>query len=101
MGLFGKKKNVETPETMEWNRLLSIALEFDQSTGTWHVLPDGISVEAEDNVITARKMLFEYIRQLKEANVYSNGAVHKFAKDQYSWVSKDNVAKCIELGKFL
>jgi len=41
MGLFGKKKPVETEETKKLNGLLNIALEFNQESGTWAF--DGIN----------------------------------------------------------
>jgi hypothetical protein len=100
MGLFGKKKS-NNEQYNELNRLLNLALEMDQNTGTWLILPEDVSVDTKETVINARKMIFEYIRQLKEAKFYSNSAVHKFAKEQYSWVNKENIQKFIELGKFL
>jgi len=100
MGLFGKKKS-NNEQYNELNRLLNLALEMDQNTGTWLILPEDVSVDTKETVINARKMIFEYIRQLKEAGYYSNGAVHKFAKDEYPWVDKENVLKFIELGKLL
>ncbi|GEM_PF-3392410 len=100
MGLFSKKKQ-DDPRFAQWNELLTIALTFNEQTGTWTELPGGVPEEIADQVIIARKMLFEYIRQLKEVGVYSNGAVHKFAKEQYPWVNKDNVNLAIQLGQYL
>jgi len=100
MGLFSKK-NVETEETRELNVLLEVALEIDQNTGTWKVLPESITKEKYYMIVTARKMVFEYIRQLKEAGFYSNSAVQKFVKEQYSWVNKENALKFINLGHHL
>lgn len=101
MGLFSKKKIEENEETRQLNQLLNIALEMNQETGTWHELPTDVPIDVQTLVINARKMIFEYIRQLKEAKFYSNNAVHKFAKEEYPWVSKDNVLKCISLGQYL
>jgi len=98
MGLFSKNKEVGDVEKL--NELLSIALEMNHSTGTWSALPESAPLYTE-KVIGARKLVFEYIRQLKEAKVYSNGAVKKFSKEEFSWVSKENVKKFIELGQFL
>lgn len=101
MGLFGNKKVVETKETIELNQLLTIALEMDQTSGTWRELPEDIATEKKDQVIEARKIIFEYIRQLKAAGVYGNGAVQKFAKESYSWVNKSNIQTFIQLGSYL
>jgi len=54
-----------------------------------------------EQVITAKKMILEYIRQLREAKYYSDRAVRKFAAEQYPWVNKENIQKCINLGKSL
>ena len=99
MGLFSKKK--EDQQSKELNELLNIALNFDQASGTWSVLPSSFSGAVQEQVINTRKMIFEYIRQLKEAGYYSNGAVQKFSKEQYPWVNKDNIQKFIALGKSL
>lgn len=101
MGLFGKKKIVETPETRELNELLNIALEFNESTGSWTELPENVPSEKQQEVIAARKIIFEYIRQLKEAKFYSDGAVRKFSGDEYPWVNKQNLQKILNLGKML
>ncbi len=101
MGLFGKRKIVNNEKNRELNELLDLALEIDQSTGTWHVLPENLPSETHDLIIGARKKVFEYIRQLKEAGVYGNGAVNKFARELYPWISKQNVSKFIKLGQFL
>lgn len=100
MGLFGKKQAAD-PRFAKWNELLAIALTFNQQTGTWDELPPDTPAEVADQVIAARKLIFEYIRQLKEAGVYGNGAVHKFAKEQFPWVDKQNVTTCIKLGQLL
>lgn len=101
MGLFGKKKVQETPETIELNRLLKIAITFNQDTGTWYELPPNVSPEMANEVITARKLMFEYIRQLKENMVYANRAVHTFASERFPWMNNENVKICIELGQYL
>jgi len=101
MGLFAKKKTNVTEESKELNDLLALALEMDQDTNTWKELPDDVSDTIKEQVITPRKIVFEYIRQLKEAGFYSNGAVQKFIKENYDWINKDNALKFMELGKFI
>lgn len=101
MKLFGKKKVMETPETMELNRLFRIAITFNQNTGTWDELPTDISAEINDEVIAARKLVFEYIRQLKENRVYADRAVYSFAGERFPWINKDNIKMCIQLGQYL
>ena len=101
MGLFSKKSSNESTESKELNDLLFLALEMDQKTGTWMELPENTSEDIKQQVIAVRKIVFEYIRQLKEAGFYSNGAVQKFAKKQSSWINKTNVLKLIDLGKFI
>ena len=99
MGLFANKKKNETEESKEINRLLSLALKIDKNTKTWFELPEEVLEHVKTEVIAARKIVFEYIRQLKEAGYYSNGAVQKFIKEQYSWIDKSNSLRIIELGK--
>lgn len=102
MGLFSKKNKMDNnEENKELNELLDQVLDIDQSTGTWFVLPDQVLAETQNIVIEVRKKVFEYIRQLKEAEVYSNGAVSKFAKELYPWINKQNIAKMLKLGQYL
>jgi len=101
MGLFSKKNNIETEESKELNDLLVLALTIDQVTGTWIELSESVSENTKQQVIGARKIVVEYIKQLKEAGFYSNGAVQKFVKEQYPWINKSNFIKLIELGKFI
>lgn len=101
MGLFGKKKAVETEETRMLNHLLHIALTFNQETGTWEELPSDVPQDTKDYVIGARKIVFEYIRQLREHQVYSHGATKKFALEQYPWINKQNLEIYFELGQLL
>lgn len=99
MGLFSKKNN--NGENKELNELLDQVLNIDQSTGTWYVLHEHVLLETQNLVIEVRKRVFEYIKQLKEASVYSNGAVSKFAKEVYPWINKGNILKMIQLGQNL
>lgn len=99
MGLFSKKP--ADKDAALKNDLFKIAITFNQSTGTWEELPANVDDELRTQTINTRKLIFEYIRQLKEATVYSNGAVKSFAKEQYPWMNKENVLLCIELGKNL
>lgn len=101
MGLFGKKKVQQTPETMELNRLMKIAITFNQDTGTWYELPPNVNPGMADEVITGRKLMFEYIRQLKENRVYADRAVHTFAKERFPWMNQENIQMCIHLGQYL
>jgi hypothetical protein len=101
MGLFSKKHKNDNGQSKELNELLNQVLEIDQSTKTWYVLPDQVPTETQNLVVEVRKKATEYIRQLKEASVYSNGAVSKFVKELYPWVNKENIAKLINLGQFL
>jgi DNA phosphorothioation-dependent restriction protein DptG len=100
MKLFGKKNEVMDEETKKLNELLDIALEFNESTGTWYELPSDVPEDVAKKVIEVRKMVFEYIRQLKENRVYGNKAVYDFAKESYPWVSKANINKCIHWGQY-
>lgn len=88
MGLFGKKKSVN-PETEKLNELLSLSLLHQEIT-------------ADDETLklieTVKFQAFEYTRQLKEASVYSKGAVKKFIADEHYWVSKENIIKLVEIG---
>ncbi len=102
MGLFSKKSKMDSKgDNKELNELLDQVLDIDQSTGTWYVLPEQVRIETQNLVIEVRKKVFEYIRQLKEAEVYSNGAVSKFAKELYPWINNQNITKMIKLGQQL
>jgi uncharacterized protein Yka (UPF0111/DUF47 family) len=102
MGLFSKKNKMDVKgDYKELNELLDQVLNIDQSTGTWYVLPEQILIETKNLVIEVRKKVFEYIRQLKEAEVYSNGAVSKFVKEVYPWINKQNITKMIKLGQYI
>lgn len=100
MGLFGKSQS-NNKEATVLNQLFSIAIEFNQATGTWTELPQEVPEEVKTNIINTRKILFEYIRQLREAKVYSNGSVKKFVKDDYPWMNKENIQQVINLGQLL
>lgn len=101
MGFFSKKNKIDDEQNKELNELLDQVLDLDQSTGTWYVLPEHVPTETQNLVIEVRKKVFEYIRQLKEASVYSIGAVRKFAKELYPWINKENISKMIQLGQRL
>lgn len=99
MGLFGKKE--QDPQLIKLNQYLRLALSIDDTTMTWTELPDELTDEIKDQIIAVRKLSLEYIRQLKEAKVYSNNAVSKFIKEEYSWVSKENIMLIIQLGQYI
>ncbi len=101
MGLFGKKNRVNNPENAQLNELMDLALEFNQNTGTWSELPEEAPEDACHLVIDARKRVFEYIRQLKEAGYYANRAVEKYVFEVYPWMNKQNIKKFISLGQLL
>ena len=69
MGFFGNKKNVVDEQTRELNELLNTALEFNQQTGTWTDFPDNVLPETKEQVIAARKLILEYIRQDRKSVV--------------------------------
>jgi hypothetical protein len=100
MGLFGKNKARDN-EAPFLNQLFSVAIEFNQSTGNWTELPTDVPDDLKTNIINTRKIVFEYIRQLREAHVYSNGAVKKFIKEDYPWMNKETIQKVIKLGQLL
>ena len=88
MGLFGKKREVN-PESEKLNELLKLSL-----------LQQDITADEETLKLieTVKFQVDEYTRQLKEAVVYSKGAVKKFIQDEHPWVNKENNAKLIEIG---
>lgn len=101
MGLFSSKSKISKEELNHLNGLLALSLMMSSDTGTWQELPEDIDLDTKEKVISVRKLVFEYIRQLKEAGFYSNGAVQKFVKDEYSWVNKENTKMLINLGQYI
>jgi hypothetical protein len=80
---------------------MEIAITFNQDTGTWYELPPNVHPDMATEVITARKLMFEYIRQLKQNMVYANRTVHKFESERFPWMNKDNIKTCIDLEQYL
>lgn len=88
MGLFSKKREAN-PETEKLNELLKLSLIQQEITADEETLKLIETVAFQVN---------EYSRQLKEASVYSKGAVKKFIQEEHPWVNKDNTAKLIDVG---
>ena len=97
MGLFGKKKVVDE-KSSRLNQVLIMSLEIEENKIDLTELPENINEDIKKVINDLKFYVFEYIKQLKEAVVFSKGAVKKFILNDYSWVSKENIDKLIEIG---
>ncbi len=97
MGLFGKKKVVDE-KSSRLNQVLIMSLEIEENKIDLTELPETINEDIKKEINDLKFYVFEYIKQLKEAFVFSKGAVKKFILNDYSWVSKENIDKLIEIG---
>ena len=98
MRLFGNKKKVVDEKSSMLNDVLSLSLKIEENKTGLEELPDNIDKDTKELIHNLKFYVFEYIKQLKEAFVFSKGAVKKFTLDDYSWVNKSNMDKLIEIG---
>lgn len=96
MGIFGKKRNND--ESLKLNEILSLSLDIEEKKSSLNDLPDSVNVETKQLVHNIKFYAFEYVKQLKEAFVFSKGSVKKFILNDYSWVNKQNVERLIQIG---
>lgn len=99
MGLFNKTK-VVNKKSIELNRVLSKALDINKSTGIMIGLPENLISEDKEMLELVIFQVFELIKQLKEAKVFSKKEVHKFINENHKWVAKTSIEKLIGLGLY-